>query len=182
MSEILDPKNVAFFAAHGEQTFGAVFSAPKAPAHGVSQVETCRKVKASWHNTERWGTEKALALCKKTKMGKIVNYHSRLKIGKSQAWGLDLAGEDTESLEEKIAQAGSVLDRSLVARYHELSNLDAQGVLSSEGKAELAEVQRRLDDQERASVLNHPSGSTLEEDIERLKQLIELNRELVSVL
>jgi len=74
------------------------------------------------------------------------------------------------------------LDVSLVARYHELCILDADGNLSDEERAELCEVERLLDEQERTASSARVSESSLDQEIEKLKQLIELSRQVISLV
>lgn len=72
------------------------------------------------------------------------------------------------------------LDEAAVRRYQELTVLELRGTLSENERAELREAEHLLDEQENS--LAEERAASLDRDIDRLKQLIALNRQVSTLI
>jgi hypothetical protein len=175
MSELFDPRHLACFAPPSGPIYGAFHTKPSELTFGSSQPRsgTLPKGGVSWFY---WKAEKTHPIERKMKGEVFFSFADWV------VEGLDTSKEIVEGLEVGEEEAESPLDRSTVAKYHELSTLHAQGRLSPEQKAELVEVQRQLDAQEQAYAQDRSLSSELDDDIEKLKNMIEINRMVTSML
>jgi hypothetical protein len=178
MSELLDPTNVALFAARRRAVFGAGLFPYR--IHPCDEVEPygARIAKECWRNTE-WGLEKPFSPMKKAKSERIGTFRVKKPLGGPEVM-IVCQPEDPYMERQNLDIERIPLDQSLVKRYHELAALEARGVLSRGEREELAKVEQLLDEQERTVAQECTSG--LDQDLERLKQLIELNRQVGSLL
>jgi hypothetical protein len=177
MSEIFDRKNLSLFGLTRQVPFGENFCREPEPlpcAH--HSIHSPKFKECGWFG--RWRGELGHSAFMKLRYQKtLVCEHGK------ETWRLVVSLDDETFWHSSTTEENaSPLDASLVSRYQELRALEANGQLSDDQKAELGEIECCLDDQELAVSEQRESEPGLDREIERLKQLIELSRQAVSLV